>query len=62
MTNTDLIQSSEAATILSLSQRTFNRRVESGAIVPAATLSGPTGPRLFDRKVIEQLAAKQVAA
>ena len=64
MNEPDIIKSAEAADILGVSRSTFNRRVADGDIIPAVNCPGLTGPRLFDRKVIEQLAAKkaQVAA
>lgn len=60
MTSDELIRSSEAAEILGLTQRTFNRRVEAGEIVPAVELPGDR-TRLFKRSAIEAM-AKDAAA
>ena len=61
MSNPDWIQSAEAAAILGYQQRTFNRHVLAGKIPVATKLDGPTGPRLFERSVIEALAAGEQA-
>ena len=58
----DLIPSSEAAVIVGLTQRTFNRRVDAGVIVPAMVLPGEKGTRLFRRSDIEKLAARLAKA
>ena len=55
----DMIGSREAAELLGMNLRTFNRRVTSGAIRPSLTLAGSKGARLFDRAVIEALAEEQ---
>ena len=52
----DLIQSAEAATIFGWSQATLNRKVAAGIIPSVTKLDGRTGPRLFDRAVIERIA------
>lgn len=52
----DLIRSSEAAALLGMTQRTFNRRVGRGDIAPATTLPGD-GTRLFRRSDVEALKA-----
>lgn len=55
----DMIGSREAAALLGMNLRTFNRRVAAGAIRPSLTLAGPKGARLFDRSTIEALANEQ---
>lgn len=61
MPTEDLIRSSEAAPILGLTQRTFNRRVEAGEITPAVELPGD-GTRLFRRADIEAMRDAEDAA
>lgn len=61
MSTDDLIRSSEAAAILGLTQRTFNRRVKAGTIVAAVALDGD-GTRLFRRSYIEALTDAKGAA
>jgi len=56
------LTSAEASDLVGLTQRTFNRRVAAGVIVPTLTLPGPKGPRLFDRAYIEGIAAEMSAA
>jgi len=54
----DLIGSTEAADIIGWSRSYFNRRVADGAVPVAHEQPGRTGVRLFDRTVIEALAAE----
>lgn len=57
----DVIMSAEAADILGVQQRQLNRMVRRGEIPVVAKLDGATGPRLFDRAVIERLARERAA-
>lgn len=58
----DMIGSREAAELLGMNLRTFNRRVTAGIIRPSLTLAGSKGARLFDRSTIEALAAELAEA
>ena len=58
----DLISSAEAAQILGVHRATFNRRVVAGLIIPAVSIPGPTGARLFHRSDIEAFAAETAGA
>lgn len=51
-----LIGSAQAAKIIGVDRATFNRWVVAGLVPIAAELEGPTGARLFDADVIDQLA------
>lgn len=56
--NTPLIGSAQAAKVFKVDRATFNRWVAEGLIPVAAELDGPTGARMFDADVIDQIAAK----
>lgn len=58
MTDATLITSSEVARILGRSQSTVNRQAAAGELPTVGEVEGRTGPRLFDRTVIEALAAE----
>lgn len=60
MSKTDLIGSAEAASILGVDRATFNKRALRGDIPTVLKAPGSTGPRLFSRKAIEQLAKTKV--
>ena len=57
-----LIGSMQAAKRFGVNRATFNRWVADGKIPVAVALDGQTGARLFDADVIDQLAAKYLAA
>lgn len=52
-----LIGSAAAARVFNVDRATFNRWVAAGQIPVAGQAEGPTGARLFDADVIDQLAA-----
>jgi len=52
----------QAAKRFGVNRATFNRWVADGKIPVAVALDGQTGARLFDADVIDQLAAKYLAA
>lgn len=60
--NDDLIGSAEAARLTNVDRATFNRWVTRGDIPVVLKAPGHTGPRLFSRAVIEQLARDKVPA
>lgn len=53
-----LIGSVQAAKRFNVDRATFNRWVAEGLIPIAAELDGPTGARLFDADVIDQIAER----
>jgi predicted site-specific integrase-resolvase len=55
--NTPLIGSAKAAKVCGVDRATFNRWVAAGQVPIAVEMDGPTGARLFDADVIDQLAA-----
>lgn len=62
MTNhAPLIGSAQAARIFRVDRATFNRWVAAGDVPFVVELEGPTGARLFDADLIDQLAAKKRA-
>lgn len=61
MSKSDLLSAAEAAAVFKVSRATFNRRVAAGLIPVAHAMPGETGARLFDRAVVEALAAEEVA-
>lgn len=58
---TDIVMSAEGASILGVSQATFNRMAQRGEIPSVGKANGATGPRLFDRSEIERIAAERKA-
>lgn len=56
-----LIGSAEACELLRIDPSTLSRWVAQSKITPAQKLPGKTGPFLFEREEIEQLAAGQAA-
>lgn len=58
---TDLIGTSEACELLAVDKSTLSRWVKFGTVTPAKRLS-ERGPMLFDRDVIERLAAERQSA
>ena len=57
-----LIGTAEVARILDKSHRTIHRMVKDGRLVPAMTAPGGfAGTFLFDRAVIERMAAEDAA-
>lgn len=57
----NLIQSAEAAAILGIGRQHFNKLVLAGDVPAVTKLGGTTGARLFDRSVIERIAAERQA-
>lgn len=57
--NQPLIGSAQAAKIFGVDRATFNRWVAAGRIPVAVEMDGPTGARLFDADVIDQLAQQR---
>lgn len=58
----DLIASTEAARLLNIDARTVQRKAERQEIPTVGKLPGRTGAFLFDRDVIEALAAESERA
>ncbi len=61
MSNTRHITSSEAASILGISQRTAIRWADEGRLRVDVKVPGPTGARLFDQAEVWALATKRLA-
>lgn len=57
----DLIASPEVAKLLNIDPRTVQRQAERGELPTVGKLPGRTGAFLFDRTVIEALAAERAA-
>lgn len=53
----DIIGSARAAEILGVDQSTLNRWAKAGRITHVMKMDGLTGGRLYDRAVVEALAA-----
>ena len=53
-----LLTSTQAGAILGRSARTMQRQADAGLVPVAQKLPGPNGAYLFDRAVIEALAAQ----
>lgn len=62
MSQPDHIGARDVAAILHLSVPTVKRRAKAGEIPSILKAPGQTGAYVFDRKVIEALAAEQGAA
>jgi len=58
MRNNEPITSAEAGAILGVSARTVQRRAETGELAFIRKLPGPNGDYLFDRPVVERVAAE----
>lgn len=58
----DLIGSAEAAELLGIDRGTLTRWVQAGRIDAYMELPGATGSRLFDRAVVQRLAAELAEA
>ena len=58
----ELIGSAEAARIVGVDRATFNRWVAAGQVKVAGELPGHRGARMFQRKVIDRLAAAKQAS
>lgn len=54
-----LIGSAQAAKVFDVDRATFNRWVAAGQIPTEIEMDGPTGARLFDADLIDQLAAER---
>lgn len=61
MQQSDLITSSQAASVLGKSARTVQRMVEAGSLTAVHKLPGTTGAYLFRRTDVEALIAKDAA-
>lgn len=61
VTDTDVIGAVEAAKVLRISKATVNRRAAAGEL-PSRKLPGKTGAYVFERSVVEQIAAARDAA
>lgn len=59
MPNVDPIPTAEAARILDLDTSTVLKMTKAGAIPYTYKIPGRTGAYLFDRRVIERIAAKR---
>lgn len=55
-----LIGSAQAAERFGVNRTTFNRWVKAGKVPVAVEMDGPTGARLFDADVIEDMAAESL--
>lgn len=55
----NLVSSAEAAQMVGVDRRTFNRWVTAGRVPPAVEAPGQTGTRLFERAVVERFARER---
>ena len=61
MTETQLLTSPQVASRLGVSIRTVHRLADSGALMPALKLPGPTGAYLFRPDDVEQIERARAA-
>lgn len=57
--NPRLIGSAQAAKTFQVDRATFNRWVAAGRVPVAVEMDGPTGARLFDADVIDEMVAER---